>query len=259
MKKNNLCLLVLGAAIFALALGGCGKKGEEAGTTEQPAQKAAEPGAGGTTAAAPATSEPARTDTAQTAAPAAPAAPAAKTPPPPPPPRKVTLDPGTPIKVVTSIEISTKTSKTGDPFEASLAEDIRDGDWLIARKGAPVTGVVANSDPGGKVKGVASIEVRLKKLTLADGRSIDLSTNAYSAQAKSTKKKDAAKIGIGAGVGTAIGAIAGGGKGAAIGAAVGGGAGTAAVVATRGEPAQIPSETLISFKLSAPVEITEKK
>ena len=38
-----------------------------------------------------------------------------------------------------------------------------------------------------------------------------------------------------------------------------GGAGTATVMATRGDPARIPSETLVSFKLSAPVEITEKK
>jgi hypothetical protein len=254
MKKNQLCLLVLGTAIVALVLCGCGRKDQETGTTEQPAQKASEPGAGGATTAAPA-------DAAQKAAPspATTAARAVKTPLPPPPPRKVTLESGTPIKVVTSMEISTKTHKTGDQFEASLAEDIRDGDWVIAKKGASVTGVVASSDPGGKVKGVASIDVRLKQLALADGRSIDLSTNTYSALAKSTKKKDAAKIGIGAGIATAIGAIAGGGKGAAIGAAVGGGAGTAAVVATRGDPARIPSETLVTFKLSAPVEITEQK
>jgi len=140
----------------------------------------------------------------------------------------------------------------------TLSQPIVDDDWVIAKSGATVQGTIINSDPGGRVKGVASITVSLKRLTLADGRTIDLSTSSYSKAAKTTKKKDAVKIGGGAGVGAVIGAIAGGGKGAAIGAAVGGGAGTAAVLATRGDPAVIPGETLITFTLRAPITITKK-
>jgi hypothetical protein len=162
------------------------------------------------------------------------------------------------ISVYTANEISTKTATTGQKFTGSLSNAIVDGDWVIAKKGAPVEGVIALSDPGGKVKGVASISVKLESLTLADGRRINLATNTYSKQAKSTKKKDAAKIGIGAGVGAAIGAIAGGGKGAAIGAGVGGAGGTGLVLATRGDPAVIPSESLISFRLSSPIKITKR-
>jgi hypothetical protein len=66
-------------------------------------------------------------------------------------------------------------------------------------------------------------------------------------------------VGIGAGVGAAIGAIAGGGKGAAIGAGAGGAAGTGTVLATRGDPAVLPSESLITFKLQAPVTVTAGK
>jgi hypothetical protein len=55
-----------------------------------------------------------------------------------------------------------------------------------------------------------------------------------------------------------IGALAGGGKGAAIGAGVGGGAGAGAVVATRGYAAKLPSETRVTFRLKAPVTITER-
>ena len=95
-------------------------------------------------------------------------------------------------------------------------------------------------------------------LRLADGRTIDLSTGSFTKQAQSTKKKDAAKVGIGAGVGAAIGAIAGGGKGAAIGTVVGGGAGAAEAMATRGDPATIPGETRLTFKLTAPVKITKQ-
>jgi hypothetical protein len=142
---------------------------------------------------------------------------------------------------------------------ATLADPIVDDDWVIAKKGARVEGVIVDSDDGGKVKGLASITVALESLTLADGRHVRLSSSQYRREAKSTKGKDAKKIGIGAGVGAAIGAIAGGGQGAAIGAGIGGGAGTGAVLATRGDPAVIPAETRLKFTLRSPVTITEHR
>jgi hypothetical protein len=175
------------------------------------------------------------------------------------PPRAFTLSSGRVLSVYTSSPISTKTHKVGDTFTGSLGKAIVDGDWVIANKGAPVEGVVTSSDPGGRVKGVASIAVALKSLTLADGSRVPISTNSYNKLAPTSKKKDAAKIGIGAGVGAAIGAIAGGGKGAAIGAGAGGGAGTAATMATRGDPAVIPDETLLTFRLSEPVTVTKHR
>ncbi len=174
------------------------------------------------------------------------------------PPRVFTLRAGAPISVYTARELSTKTAKDGDRFTASLARPIVDGDWVIAKRGATVEGVVVNSDPGGRIKGRASMTIKLSRLQLADGRMVDLSTSSYTKEAKSTKKKDAAKIGVGAGLGAAIGAIAGGGKGAAIGAAAGGGAGTGLVLATRGDPAVIPSESLLTFRLQSPVTVAKR-
>jgi hypothetical protein len=165
---------------------------------------------------------------------------------------------GAPITIFTAKDLSTKTAKDGDLFTASLAAPIVDGDWVIAKRGATVQGVVVNSDPGGRVKGRASMTVKLRSLQLADGRTVELSTNSYTKEAKSTKKKDAMKIGIGAGIGAAIGAIAGGGKGAAIGAGAGGGAGTGLVLATRGDPAVIPSESQLKFRLQGPITVTKR-
>ena len=141
---------------------------------------------------------------------------------------------------------------------ASLARAIVDDDWVIAKRGAQVEGVVVNSDPGGRVKGRASLTVKLRSLQLSDGRAVDLSSSSYTKVAKGTKKKDALKIGIGAGIGAAIGAIAGGGKGAAIGAGAGGGAGTGYVLATRGDPAVIPSESPLTFRLQSPITVTKR-
>ena len=179
--------------------------------------------------------------------------------PPPPPPRQFTLRQGTPLSVFTTSTISTSANKPGEAFSAVLAKSIVDGDWVIAKQGARVEGVVVESDPGGKVKGVASMTLALRRLTLADGRTIELDTDTFIQEAKTTKGKDAKKVGIGAGIGAAIGAIAGGGKGAAIGAAVGGGGGAAASLATRGDAAEVASETELRFTLTSPITITERK
>jgi hypothetical protein len=62
-------------------------------------------------------------------------------------------------------------------------------------------------------------------------------------------------VGGGALIGSIIGAIAGGGKGAAIGAATGAGAGAIGQTVTRGGRVQLPSESLITFRLNSPLAV----
>jgi len=173
---------------------------------------------------------------------------------PPPRPEPITIPAGTPIRIRTQTELSTKSAKTGDSFTATLAEPIEIEGKVIAPRGTQVEGRVVDSDPGGRVKGVAIISVRLTQLRVGD-RNVAIQTRAIARQAHATKRKDAAKIGIGAGIGAAIGAIAGGGEGAAIGAASGGAAGTGVVLATHGDPAVISAESPLTFKLTAPVTV----
>jgi hypothetical protein len=174
-----------------------------------------------------------------------------------PAPRPVTytIPAGTTIAVRTTTQISTRTANTGDRFDATLAEPLVVDGQTIARQGARVVGVVSQSDPGGRVKGRASLSVSILELETSAGP-VPLATGAVSREARSTAKQDAAKVGIGAGVGAAVGAIAGGGKGAAIGSAVGGGAAAGHTLATHGEPAVIPAETVLRFNLTAPATVT---
>ena len=176
----------------------------------------------------------------------------------PPPPRTYTIAAGRPISIFTTSTLSTKTNRAGDSFTGTLSSAIVDGDWVVAKRGAAVQGVITGSDPGGKVKGVASLTLVVKRLQLADGRNVEVSTSSFTKAAKTTKKKDALKIGGGAAVGAVIGGIVGGKKGAAVGAGVGGGAGTGVVLATRGDPATIPAETSLTFRLRAPVTIVKQ-
>ena len=173
-----------------------------------------------------------------------------------PEPVRVSVAEGTPLKVRTATALSTKSAQTGQSFIANLVEPLTADGRVLAPAGATVTGVVADSDPGGRVKGVSRLVVRLTQVQLADGRTVEIQTNSIAREAAPTKKKDAAKIGIGSGVGAAVGAIAGGRKGAAIGAASGAGAGTGVVLATRGDPAVIGSESVLTFTLRSPVSAT---
>ncbi|MCX6599540.1 MAG: hypothetical protein NTV70_24560 [Acidobacteria bacterium] len=175
------------------------------------------------------------------------------------PPKTHTLETGTAIKVRTTSLLSTKTSSTGGTFEASLAAPLEVDGYTVADKGASVEGVITDADDGGRVKGRASMTVALRRITTADGQTINIRTDSESREAKSSVKKDALKVGIVSGIGAAIGAIAGGGRGAAIGAGAGAGAGTGVVLATKGEAAVFPAESLLTFRLAAPVTVTEAK
>jgi hypothetical protein len=274
--RSRLGFALMLLASLAITAAGCTKPAQEAppAAGAQPAlteQPAAAPG--GPAAAAPnqpaasaptgrgaASGQPAAGAPAGTAAPAsAPAAAAPPPPPPPPPPRRYTLAEGAVLTVKTISTLSTDAQAAGNTFRATLAEAIVEGDWVVAKKGADVEGIVVAATKGGRVKGTAQLEVAITGLTLSDGQFVRLDTSMAAAAAKSEKKKDVGKVAITTGAGAIIGAIAGGGKGAAIGAAVGGAGGTAAVMGTRGGPAVIPAGSELHFKVKTPVEITEKK
>jgi hypothetical protein len=169
-------------------------------------------------------------------------------------PVSYTLAAGENLVVRTTSTLSTKTNNAGETFTASLEEPLEIDGVVLAPKGAKVTGTVTSSDDGGRVKGVAQIGVALTEIAV-NGKIYPITSGTYVQSAKKTVTKDAQKIGIGAGIGAAIGAIAGGGDGAAKGAGIGAGAGTGVVLGTRGDPAVIPAETVISFTLSESITV----
>lgn len=166
-----------------------------------------------------------------------------------------TLPAGSPVRIRTTSTMASSKIDTGATFVASLAEPLQVDGRIIAERGANVSGRVVNSDPGGRIKGRALLQVAITGVQLVNGERANLTVGAFEQEADSAVKRDAAKVAIGSGVGAAIGAIAGGGKGAAIGAGVGAGAGTGAVLATRGNDAVIPAETVITFNTQAPVSV----
>jgi hypothetical protein len=191
--------------------------------------------------------------------PAAPAPEPPAAPQPPPPPPTVTLRAGTLLQVRLQDGLSSDRNAPGDAFTGVIDQPLVVDGMVIAERGARVEGRVLASDKGGRVKGVSSLAIELTRLHTSDGQKIAISTDSFEKRAESSAGSDVAKVGAVTAIGAAIGAIAGGGKGAAIGAAAGGAAGTGGVLATRGKASTLPSETRISFRLRAPVTITERQ
>jgi hypothetical protein len=189
------------------------------------------------------TKEAAAADKADKPAAAAPA-PAPK----PAPPKVVTIPAGTNLSVVLSTPLNSGKNKAGDAFSGNLAEPVMVDGKTVLSKGAEVAGTVVAAEGSGRVSGKASMSLALTSVK-AGSKTVSLNTSNLSAEAESSKKRDAAMIGGGAGVGAAIGAITGGKKGAAIGAAVGGAGGTGAVLATKGKEVEYPAETKLEFTL----------
>lgn len=173
-------------------------------------------------------------------------------------PEKVTIAAGTQLAVRLAESISSETIKSGDTFHATLADSLIVNGFVIAEKGARVTGRVVESTRAGRVKGTAALTLELVDFSSTDGQRVAIQTESFTREGPTSKGSDAAKIGAGAAVGAALGAIFGGGKGAAIGAASGAGAGAGTVAMTRGKPAVLDVETRIPFQLKSAVTITEK-
>jgi hypothetical protein len=161
-----------------------------------------------------------------------------------------TIPAGTALVVRTTSLLSTKTVQANSAFVAHLEQPLMVGGTVVAPRGSAVTGVVTQTDPGGRIKGKASLSVRLTEVA---GRRI--ATSSVTQVARSGVKGDMVKTGIGSGIGAAIGAIAGGGKGAAIGAGAGAGGGAGVVLATRGPAAEIAPESVLRFTLARPLVI----
>lgn len=173
---------------------------------------------------------------------------------PPAPAPKITLPAGTRMRVILKEGIGTDVSSPGAEFPANLSAPIVIDGKTVLPKGAPAVVRVVDVRKPGRVKGRASLSLVLASV-VHNGRPVPLETRTYVGVAKSTKKRDAGIIAGAAGVGAAIGAIAGGGKGTATGAAVGGAGGTGAVLATRGNDLHYPPETGLSFVLAKPAEM----
>jgi YMGG-like Gly-zipper len=176
-------------------------------------------------------------------------------PPPPPPPRpkptQATVLTGATVLVRMVDSLDTSKTQTGAIFTATLETSLVAQGYVVAHKGTTFHGKVTKSENAKRMTGRSELQLALTDIVI-NGIAHPLSTSSFQEKGKSETGSTVKKTAVGAGLGAAIGGIAGNaGKGAAIGAVSG--VGLSAV--KKGEPIRVPSETLLEFTLSQPVTL----
>ncbi len=158
---------------------------------------------------------------------------------------------GTPILVRMLDTVDSSKNPPGSIFTATLETNLVVGDKVVVPKGNTVYGKLAESKQAGRATGSSELSLELTSIVVG-GTSYPLMTSDYEVKGSSSGKRTAKRLLGGAGLGAAFGAIGGNaGKGAAIGAGVG----AVGSVVQKGKSVNVPSETLLEFKLQQPAAL----
>jgi hypothetical protein len=167
---------------------------------------------------------------------------------------EVTIPTGDRLSIRTADAIDSGKASVGQTFRASLDAPLTSEGRVIVPAGAPATLQIQSVQAAGRIKGNSELSVRVTSIEYR-GKTYEVNSSTYGDAGQARGKQTAVKTGVGAAAGAIIGAIAGGGKGAAIGSAAGGGAGFGWNALTHGQQVKIPSETILTFRLAAPLTV----
>jgi hypothetical protein len=161
---------------------------------------------------------------------------------------------GTNLKIRLEDSLSSKDSRVGDRFTATILDPVRFNEGTV-------TGHISSIQKSGKIKGRTSMNLAFDSVRLREGRSGTLhgyvtrvygsnsgtADNEGGVESGSRTKQTVKRAGIGAAGGAILGAIVGGGKGAAIGLILGGagGAGSLAVQGSKELKLESGTELLV--------------
>ncbi len=183
---------------------------------------------------------------------------------------------GTEIKAVLDTPLSTKTSKVGDRFTATVAQDVKGVNGSVGvPAGSKIEGEVSEVEQGKmlpQLRGKGRLNLRFTDISLPDGTRApvfltlktvtDTSGKQSSGSSTSTEGEVnsrtsggtiAKDVGIGAGIGTVAGLIFGHAmRGLAIGAIAGGGY----VLATQGKDVEMPAKAGLVLNADSPINLS---
>jgi hypothetical protein len=157
---------------------------------------------------------------------------------------------GTDLKVRINDTLSSKDSRIGDRFTATVIDPSRFDE-------ARINGHISSIQKSGKIKGRTSMNLAFDSVELRDGRrgvmhgyvtrvygeDSGRADNEGGVESGSRTKQTVKRAGIGATVGAIVGGIAGGGKGAAIGLIIGGAGGAGSLAINGSKELKIESGT----------------
>jgi len=172
-----------------------------------------------------------------------------------PAPPRLTISRGTFVTVRVNQTLSSDRSHAGDAFSATLARPIVVDGFVVAQRGQTLGGQVSEATKAGRIEGTSRLGIRLTDLTLVDGQQVPIQSQFISRAGGTSVGRDAGAVAGTTALGAAVGAAADWGTGAAIGAGAGAAAGLIGVLLTRGHPSVIYPESVLTFRIEAPVTI----
>jgi hypothetical protein len=165
--------------------------------------------------------------------------------------KMIAVPAGTTILVRMLDTVDSSKNPPGSRFTATLETNLVVNGSVVVPKGNTVYGRLAQAKQAGRATGSSELQLELTEIVV-HGTAYPLLTSDYEVKGSSSGKRTAKRTLGGAGLGAAIGAMAGNaGKGAAIGAT----AGVVGSVAQKGKSVNVPSETLLEFRLQQPASL----
>ena len=183
--------------------------------------------------------------------------------------QQVTIPEGTVIELRMDSGLNSETSQVNDAFKASVVRSVLIDGRIAVPENSAVNGRVTMVQPAERSSRSGVIGVEFNQLSI-NGKAYSIEGTLTSLHAderkqiideqsrvtgKSSTPRNILFIGGGAGVGAAIGAIAGGGKGAGIGALTGGGIGALGALLSRGSEADVPLGSEVAMQLVRAVDV----
>ena len=177
----------------------------------------------------------------------------------------------TSFPAIVATPISSETANVGDGVTFFLDSDFYYGGKLIAAAGSKVNGTIISVKRGGMASKNGKIQIRFSHIVTPTGQIIPITasvqTDDGSGVLKAGTVKDSALsyakdtvigAGVGAALGTALGALSRGGvgRGAIYGTAIGGGMGIIAALMERGGDIDIPQNVQMNIVLDQPVTVS---
>jgi hypothetical protein len=168
--------------------------------------------------------------------------------------RRITVPAGTRILVRMVDSIDSSRQRAGFRFTANLETNLVAQGVVVARRGSTVYGRLAQASSAGRMSGSSGLTLELTDVVI-NGTAYPLLTSTFEVRGQGEGGNTARNVVGGAGLGGLIGGIAGGGRGLGIGALAGAAGGTAVSATRRGQQLQIPSESLLEFRLEQPATL----
>jgi len=159
----------------------------------------------------------------------------------------ITIPAGTVLLVSMTNQVSSQDA-SGRRFGAKLAVNLTAGSVIVAKTGTTVYGRVAKSAQARRLIGRSQLELYLAEINI-NGKMYPLMTTNFAEAGKSSFRKTARNVGLGALVGGAFGDSDDAKKGAAIGAGLS--------VIRKGKSVVVPAGTLLEFRMTQPLTITK--